>query len=191
MTGMVVYAEKNPHWMRWIAPAEYNDPELFRIITFFVFHSLCDGLSSMGRTLNEYGWSAPWKKPFYLNKQLKKASSNHCLLYSSSSYDGMEEALEKGDLLDGFPSNVQKERVCIYDCQKNQFLSVFYHLRNAIAHGRIDIVNVNGECTYIFEDIAPKRNTGQLKVSARMNLRKNTLLKWIEIIEHGETEYVE
>ena len=84
----------------------------------------------------------------------------------------MEEALNKGELLYNFPSDYQRERVCIFDCQKNQFLSVFYHLRNAIAHGRIDIVNTNDECVYIFEDTAPKGT--ERKVSARMILRKST-----------------
>ena len=186
---MAVFTSKNAEWMRWIAPEEYNDSELFRIVTFFVFHSPCDGLSSMRRTLAEYGWPAPWKKPFYLNKHLKKAASNFNLLYTASSYDDMEKALKDGDLLTAFPSDLGRERICVYDCQKNQFLSVFYHLRNAMAHCSLNMVDVDGECVFIFEDTVPKKNTGQLKVSARMIIRKSTLLKWIDIIERGELEY--
>lgn len=186
---MAVSAENKPHWLRWIDSVEFNDPDFVRIVIFFVFHSPCKGLSSMGKTLTEYGWSDPWKKPYYLNKQLKKISSNPCLLYSSSSYDKMEEALRKSNLLDDFPYDCHSERVCIYNCQSNQFLSLFYHIRNAIAHGRFDIINIDDECVYIFEDAAGKDE--KRKVSARMILKKGTLIKWIETIEHGEIKYVE
>lgn len=101
----------------------------------------------------------------------------------------MDDALEKADLLNCFPSDYSRERICIYDNQKNQFLSVFYHIRNALAHCRLNMINIDSDCVFIFEDIQPNKNAEQLKVSARMILRKSTLLKWIEIIENGENEY--
>jgi hypothetical protein len=144
----------------------------------------------MGKSLVEYGWNTPWSKPFYLNKQLRQAASNYNLIYSAKSYDAMDIALEKADLKDNFPLDFSKERVCIYDNQGNQFQSVFYHLRNALSHGRINMVDVNGECIFILEDVQSKQNEEKLKVSARMILRKSTILKWIEIIESGECKYV-
>ena len=36
--------------------------------------------------------------------------------------------MEKANLLENFPSDLQTERVCIYDNKKNQFLSVFYYI---------------------------------------------------------------
>lgn len=143
----------------------------------------------MRKTLEEYGWFAPWRKPYYLNRQLRQAASNYELLFSSKGYDEMDVALEKADLKETFPSDFSRERICIYDTQKNQFLSVFYHIRNAFAHCRLNMIDVNGECVFIFEDVQPKKNTEQLKVSARMILQKSTLLKWIDIIENGEREY--
>ena len=68
-------------------------------------------------------------------------------------------------------------------------MSVFYHLRNAFAHGRLNMVDVDGECVFLFEDIQENKKKGEIKVTARMILRKSTLLKWIEIIENGEKEY--
>ena len=49
------------------------------------------------------------------------------------------------------------------------------------------MVDVNGESVFIFEDVA--KESDKLKVSARMILRKSTLLKWIDIIEQGERQY--
>ena len=101
----------------------------------------------------------------------------------------MDEALTKAGLKDDFPHKPYDECICIYDCQHNQFMSVFYHLRNAFAHGRLNMVDVDGECVFLFEDIQENKKKGEIKVTARMILRKSTLLKWIEIIENGEKEY--
>lgn len=186
---MAITTERNPEWINWIAPDRFNDKDLFRIVIFFVFHSPCVQLSSMRKTLLEYGWTAPWKKPYYLNRQLRQAASNYELLFSAKGYDEMDVALEKANLRDTFPSDFSRERICIYDNQGNQFLSVFYHIRNAFAHCRLNMVDVDGECVFILEDVQPKKNSNQLKVSARMILRKSTLLKWIDLIENGEREY--
>lgn len=187
---MAVFSPRNATWLQWIVPERFNDEDLFRIVTFFVFHSPCPELSSMGRSLSEYGWTTPWRKPYYLNRQLRQVATNYNLIYSANGYDAMEHALEKAVLKDSFPSGFETERVCIYDNQNNQFLSVFYHLRNAFAHCRLNMVDVDGDCVFILEDVQPKRNSILLKVSARMILRKSTLLKWIDIIEAGEAEYV-
>lgn len=185
---MKVYTEHKASWLHWIAPEKFNDDELFRIVTFFVFHSPCPMLSSMGKELAEYGWNTPWRKPYYLNRHLRQASTNYNLLFSAASYDRMSDACEKANLLDNFPSDLHTERISIYDIKHNQFMSVFYHLRNAFAHCRMNIVDVDGECTFILEDVLKDKE--KYKVTARMILRKSTLLRWIDIIENGEKEYV-
>ena len=119
-----------------------------------------------------------------LNKQLRQNASTYELLFSAKGYDEMDIALEKADLKETFPSDFSRERICIYDNQGNQFLSVFYHIRNAFAHCRLNMVDVDGECVLILEDVQPKKNSNRLKVSARMILRKNTLIKWIDLIEN-------
>jgi hypothetical protein len=186
---MSMLTERKPDWLGWIAPEQFNDPELFRIVVFFVFHSPCDGVSAMGKSLSEYGWSAPWKKPYYLNKQLKQAATTYNLLYSTDNYNKMSETLKLADLKDNFPSDLHRERICFYDNKHNQFLSVFYHIRNAFAHCRLNMVDVDGECVFILEDVQTNNKSDQLKVSARMILQKRTLLKWIQVIENGECEY--
>ena len=185
---MEIFVERKPEWLHWITPEQFDDKELYKIVIFYVFHSPCPQISSMGRTLEEYGWSAPWRKPFYLNKHLRKSSTNFNLIYSADSYNNLGKALKKANLLDNFPSDLHTERICIYDKKKNQFLRVFYHLRNAFAHCRLNMVDVDGECVFILEDVVTSK--GKNKLSARMILRKSTLLKWIDIIESGEIKYI-
>lgn len=182
------YTDRHPDWLNWITSEEFNDADLSRIVTFFLFHSPCSDLSAMSKKLEDYGWENPWKKPYWLNKQLRKAASTYELLYSSDKYERMHAALEKADLKDSFPNDFSRERICIYDNENNQFMSVFYHIRNALAHCRLNMVDVEGECVFILEDVQPKRNADRLKVSARMILRKSTLIKWIDLIEGGEKE---
>ncbi|MBR4318835.1 MAG: hypothetical protein IKP69_02135, partial [Oscillospiraceae bacterium] len=123
----------------------------------------------------------------------KQAASNHDLLFSVDNYEKFSDILESANLKEDFPSDLETERICSYNKKKNQFLSVFYHIRNAFSHGRLNMVDVNGECVFILEDVntRAKNRYGQLAVSARMILKKSTLLKWIDIIEAGECEYTE
>lgn len=179
------YVDKNPNWLNWIAPEKFNDKDLFKIVVFFVFHSPCNGLSARQISLSDYGWKTPWKKPYSLKKRLKESASNYNLLYSAQKYDGMETALKKADLLDGFPKDITRERVCFYNGQRNQFMSVFYHLRNAFAHCRLNLVDIDGECYFVMEDVLPNKNGDKVKLSARMILKKSTLLKWIDLIKDG------
>lgn len=188
---MAYFVDKHPKWLKWIAAEDFNDTDFIRIIAFFVFHSPCPGLSSMGKMLSDYKWSAPWKLPYYLNRQLKMASTNFNLLFSAKSYDAIEDALGKANLLDDFVTNYSTERICVYDVKQNQFLSVFYHIRNSIAHCRFKMVKDMQDCIFIFEDVQNRTESDKVKVSARMIIRKSTLLKWIDIIESGESIYVQ
>lgn len=186
---MCVCSDRYPTWVQWISPDQFKDKGLIRIIAFFVFHSPCEKLSCMRKSLAEYGWTTPWKKPYWLNRQLRQAASEYEVIYSAQWPGKMEEALEKAGLKENFPSDISHEKICIHNKQKNQFMSVFYHIRNAFAHGRVRIVDIDGECVFVLEDVLPSASSDKLKVTARMILYKSTLLKWIDIIEAGEKEY--
>ena len=105
----------------------------------------------------------------------------------------MSDAITKADLRTNFLTNLQTERITIYISNKeqSQFISVFNHIRNSIAHARFVISKVEIEGhqkrVYIFQDGILEKN--KFKISARMVLREETLLKWIEIISGGEVEY--
>lgn len=187
---MKIYTDIKPKWLEWIAPEKFNDIDLFRIVIFYVFHCPSEKSSYMRKSLKEYGWNTPWRKPYKLNKQLINATNNAKFIYSSNTLKDLDLALRKADLVANFPkSNITLERVSIYDSKKNQFESIFYHIRNAFAHCRINMVDFNGECIFILEDGKPApKDKSKFEVSARMIINKRTLLKWIDIIENGEKE---
>ena len=94
----------------------------------------------------------------------------------------MKDSLNEVNLQKNFPSDLETERGCFYKKSKqNQLECIFYHIRNCFAHGRFNISENNEDWTFVMEDWG--RNN---RVSARMILKKSTLLKWIEIIEGGE-----
>ena len=178
----------------WINGEIPQSDEITRLIKFFVLNSPVEELSARIISLSDYGWHEPWKKPFWLNKQLKASASNHDILYATDALGKMDEALNKADLL-SFPPTDLQERICFYDCKKNQFMSVFYHIRNGFAHGRFNIVGG----TIVMEDVSTHRkgmSSGTVPVSARIIIKTETLLSWIEVIENGEIsksigEYIE
>lgn len=170
----------------WITKELISSEDYNKIYMFFVINSPVDGMSSRGKSFSDYGWKTPWRKPFCLRRQFNSLSNNKELIYSAQKYDNMDEALEKADLKDFPPRDIEKERVCIYNGKKTQYLSLFYHIRNSLAHGRFNIEND----TFIMEDVAPRRkgmSEGSRKCSARMILKTGTLIKWIELIEGGPT----
>ncbi|MCF0133406.1 MAG: hypothetical protein HUJ72_06030 [Blautia sp.] len=97
----------------------------------------------------------------------------------------MQQACQRANLLENFPKNLDEERAAVSISDQNQFLSLFRHIRNAFSHGRINMHETkDGDLMFIFEDVG-RKVSGGIPVSARMLLRKSTLLKWIDIIEAG------
>ena len=141
--------------------------------------------SAMHKPISDYGWSAKWgnyKSPTSLNYILRRASTNFSLLFSATGNDDMFQACKKADLLEEFPNDMLKERMAISISDQNQVLSLFKHIRNAFAHSRFAMHDiVGGDYVLIFEDVS---SDGK-KVSARIIIRKSTLIKWIDIIEAG------
>ncbi|MCI5830099.1 MAG: hypothetical protein SPJ89_09915 [Treponema sp.] len=177
---------------KWIKPLDDKilaDANFQKILSFYLFHTPVNSLSAQSKDLQSYGWPKPWNKKFKLNTQLKEVSSNEKLIYSANRYDVMADALSKADLLTDFPNNIETERISVLVSYQTQFVSIFAHLRNSLAHARFCIkeVNVNGQQirVYVFQDRGKKQ-----KISARMIIRESTLLKWIEIISGGEAEYL-
>lgn len=181
------YVDEIPSWMI-DTPIEEYDADFVKIIDFFQFRAPVPGQAARCKTIQEYGWETPWKKPYWLNKQLKEAASNYELLFTAKSQSEMTENLEKARLKDKFPNNLMQERICVANNKKNQFMSIFYHIRDAFAHGRFYIVNVDGHTVIVMEDVSPRGKP--LSVTGRMIIRKQTLLNWIDIISNGQKIYM-
>lgn len=178
-------------WVQQLDDSIFENYRFQKIMRFFVIDSPVNGLSIRKKDLNSYGWSKPWNKEFYLNKQLKELSTNEKLIFSAHTYADMEEALTKAEVIKNFPNDTSIEKIVIYNNKNNQFISTFYHIRNSIAHGRFNVIfnKTSEDWIFIFEDGMKNPKNGKFKVSARMILKCSTLLSWIELIKGGEKPY--
>ena len=196
---MIYKVPKDASWLRELPDDLFSSENYLKIYTFFVVNSIVDGTSARGKSLaRDYGWTNPWKSPYYLNKHLKEKTTDKNLLYSAQVYtqdagsakqkETMNDALEKANLKI-FPQ-YEQEKICIYNSKKNQIISTFAHIRNSFAHCRFNVIDSDKGRVYCFEDVDPKKdNQGKVKVSARIVLFENTLIDWIELICGGEKRY--
>ncbi len=67
----------------------------------------------------------------------------------------------------------------------SQTVSIFYHIRNAIAHGSFSVVRNNDTPIYYFQS----QKDGDIK--SRIRLKENTLLQWIDFFNSNVSEIKE
>ena len=173
----------------WVIDDPIQSEEILRVYKFFVLNSPVDGLSSRQKSLLDYGWNTPWRKPFSMRKKLNHLSSNHAFIFTAKNYEVMDAALTKADLIT-FPPVDLKERACVHNGQATQYMSLFYHIRNSFAHGRFNTIQDDDDVIFVMEDAAPKKKwmaAGQKTCSARIVIRLSTMTRWMDLIEGGET----
>lgn len=160
--------------------------DIFEIMKFFVIRTPYSKTSLKGVPLSKYGWKGNSLK--ILKGELQSELCDKDLFFIQNTADDMKIALAKANLIDNFPTNCMTEAVC-YTKKDNRVQGLCYHIRNCFAHGRF-LLNKNGsDSFFVFEDVSNYKK--QKRVSARMILKKSTLLKWIEIIEGGEKAFSE
>lgn len=176
----------NPVWIKKDIPEEFIDEDFLSLILFYVINTPCVSLSSSGIPLSAYGWDKNiWKKANLKTCLFEIASLERNKTFSvAKKTNEMKEACKKVQLLKGFHKNHDVERITFYKCQDNEFLSIFYHIRNAFAHGRFTLyLNINQEVVFVLEDGV--KNHRDFQVRSRMVLKKSTLIKWMEILKSG------
>lgn len=166
-----VKAEK-PTWIK-NNNIELLDSNFQKIINFYLLKTPAENLSARSKSVESYGWN----NTYNLKKKIGLTSKQSCFTFADT-LNEMEDALTDSNLRKRFWENYN-ERACLY-LQKNQLNSLFYHIRNSLAHGRFDIAKRKEDNIYIMEDVNKKC------ISARMVIKESTLLNWIEIIEQGE-----
>lgn len=188
----------HPAWLDTVVPPEYEDEGLYEIILFFVIHSPCNGQSSKGISLTERGWKAkPWYSPKYLKEKLDKAifGDNLRLLKMVESKAKLLPEINSLDLDDDFYMHRDKQRM-LYSkignsgCE-SEYMSMFYHIRNALAHGRLAMYPAkNDDITFVMEDgkQVGKESDDKFEVSARIIINKSSLLNVIELLKNPPKE---
>ena len=96
----------------------------------------------------------------------------------------MKNACEQAHMKKGFHKNLDTQKIVAYKGKYNEFLCVFYHIRNAFAHGRLAMYERKGDIVFALEDGV--KRYGQFEVRSRMILKKSTLKSWMDVIKSGE-----
>ena len=182
-----IYSPHHPGWIkRNRVPAEFGDEGLKRIILFYVFNTPCELLSSSSIPLTDYGWSKTVWQNNVLKDQLfgvAKLKRNETFAVAKNVYD-MKDVCQTANLTGKFQDQKDIERVAIYKpTSYPEFMAVFYHIRNALAHGRLAMYKHGVDIVFVLEDGVKQGD--KFQVRSRMVLKKSTLIKWIEIIEKG------
>ena len=188
----------HPAWLDNVVPPEYEDAGLYEIILFFVIHSPCNGQSAKSISLTERGWKAkPWYSPKYLKEKLDKAifGDNLRLLKMVESKAKLLLEINSLDLDDDFYFFFDKQRMLYSKISKSgcesEYMSLFYHIRNALAHGRLSMYPAkNDDITFVMEDgkQVGKESDDKFEVSARIIINKSSLLKVIELLKNPPKE---
>lgn len=193
-----IITEIHPHWLDTVVPNEYEDSGLYEIILFFVIHSPCIGQSAQGVSLTEYGWKPkPWYSPKYLKDKLDKAifGDGMRLLKMADNKEKLLSEIDSLDLNDDFYNHRDSQRM-LYSIINNkgcgnEYMSLFYHIRNSLAHGRLAMYPAkNNDITFVMEDgkKISKDKEDKFEVSARIIINKSSLLRIIEVIKNPPIE---
>lgn len=171
----------NDEWLQTASPFDVIDEDMKIIIIFFVFHIPVEGVSARGKSLKEYGWGKKRKANDF--KELKRRLIEFGEMKTENfvcvnNFENIKRALEENELID-FPGNIEKQKLVFTKNKNGINESLISHIRNAFAHGRVAFYK-NGQYI-VMEDINPKNKV----VSARMILKKETLMNWIYIIRKG------
>lgn len=176
----------HPVWLDNSKNFEYWDDELSEIVQFFVINSICSKQSYRNYNLTDnYKWKKGcWRDKKYLKNDLDKilfyGNPNKLLLVDS--YKDLEKAFKDNNLEDDFYKDLNP-RCSLFISNKsgckNKYMSMFYHVRNSLAHGRFIIENNDEEQFIVMED--GKIIDKKFKVNFRLVVSKKSL---VEVIKH-------
>ena len=160
----VVLTKKRPDWLnsKEIDKTLF-DNDIFQIFLFYVFYSPCSKFATQGRTLQYYNWNdKPWKTNRYLKDKLNGDQFTEKGKYfrSVERMTDLHEALRKAELDGKFYSKKNIERVAFFNCENSEYMSLFHHIRCALAHGRAALFEdkENNDTILIMENGIEKGN---------------------------------
>lgn len=189
-------AENRPEWLTKPLPDEViSDIEWLKVMRFFVLESPCLGQSNRQKDISETWGKAPWISSRYLKVPLNLAvfgvRTNEPFVKVESK-SKVSEALDKQNLSSGFPSSIEHQRAVFTKASgkgnSSVYMSLFYHIRNAIAHARFGLMkDAHGKFIFIFEDGRLKRDQGEerFELTARGIIRLESLFHIVDVIESG------
>ena len=160
------------------------DKEFLRIISFYVLHSPCRLSSYSSQSLLYLGWKdSVWSSNLF-REEFLSLSSIPSNLFQSHEYKSHFLSLWNSSGLNmSFFDENREFAIFINGGEKNPMLNLFHRIRNAFAHGRFATKIVNNECYFYMEDVTEIKDLTGLFAVARICVKKQTLLAWIDLLE--------
>ncbi len=189
-----VFSPLYPDWLRDVENIGYDD-DFWKIVDFYLLHSICEKQSWKGMSLSYYLWKKyPWNPSSYLKDKILKAiwGEEKPCLYAADKRTDLESKIYGKDLDEDFYLNSSQQRAGYVKqtAYKNEIMSLFHHIRNGLAHGRYGLSALN-ENDYMFFIEDGDRKDDRFIVTARIAIKKTSLLSIREIIISGPDEDVD
>ena len=179
-------------WIEESYPPELEKTGWLSIIDFFLLHSPCRYQSNQRYPLEKKWGTSPWLIPRFLKNPLNLAvfGSKDCNFIKVKRKKDLNDKLAALGLAYNFPSQIKTSVAAFTESTGNGnssvYMSLFYHLRNALAHARFGFTKNNaGNLVLLFEDGTADYKTGDFELSARGAIEIRALQSIITIIENG------
>ncbi len=165
-------------------PKKYLDNNFQKIFEFYILNVPNSNVSNKSIDITKIWGEKVWKN-MKLRAELMKVGDfkENINYFKAQRLNEMNNIAAKAHL-DKIPALKKLKNNIIFYNQKNEFISIFFYIRCAFAHGRFTIKEVNNEKFYILET-GNKGKKQEIIVKARMIIKEETLLKWIDIILSG------
>lgn len=185
-TSSEIRVDQMAEWVQNVDDKFLFSKDVMRIYAFFLVRCPWGNASSMKVNIESYGWVNPWGGKKVLAKKLQSVVRNESFYSFGNSAEGLGSVLIDKGLSETFPpQDLSREIAYVVRYKRNIWMSIFRHIRNSLAHSRYSVSKTNKGYVFAFEDV-DMTETDAI-VTARMVIKKSTLIKWIDIIENGPT----
>lgn len=161
--------------IKWTFNGNYSfaDKRFARIYRFYVIETPVSGVSARGKSFGSRNINLK-----YLNSTLKREFSFLRSAWIVKTIKEIEAACKER----GLDKTVKLDEEIVIHTENHKLCagrtdSLFYAIRCSFAHGSFAIHKHNGCKYYVLE------NKDKDKLKARMVLKEETLLKWIDLVE--------
>lgn len=164
----------------WLTQEEY-----YRIYSFYVTYSMCGRQSLKKRSFTDYGWESNLINGTALGVALNNVLNlNRNKNFIFTDQDDLKKRFSDLAFIDGTLPNLDTERAVIgKTSEPNNYLRLFYRIRDAFAHGKYCLVYhpTTNEKMVVMEDNNPHNFT------ARLVLKLETIIGFIDAVDRNRT----
>lgn len=165
---------KGTYYQNYDIPKNLSNPELRKIIDFYLFNTPVSGTSVRGKKFSDYGFKGVKAFARLKTELLNSATESLKFNYCPCSKEGL------GKIFDSISAVSPPNEYCVFlkRDEKTVMESLFAAIRNALAHGSFNVKSYDGIRIYFFLNFNSYKK-------AQIVLQEKTLLAWIKIIQSG------